>query len=90
MTNISAYLPAKGDTLWEFKGGPWDKMGLSCDMDLAPTQITLDGHVYSRRVVTAKEMGLDPEKYVNDPHDLITTDYVYKGAPHGQEVQPTY
>lgn len=74
-------MPLKGDTWWEFKGGPLDNQGWWIDLDIAPSQLIADGHCYNRVVRTLREItGEDTrEKYLNDPDEPFDFDYIYAG-----------
>lgn len=77
--DIRPYLPTQGDTLFELRGGPWDKLGMWFYRDHSPGVVVLDGHVYRQRVLTLSELVSDPENYINQPDDWIVTQYNYAG-----------
>lgn len=76
--NVGPFVPAEGDTLYECRGGPYDKMGIHFNSDNAPVRMFLDGHLYLKVEKTFEEYaGEDADQYMNDPEEMFITEYHY-------------
>lgn len=80
-SDLDAFTPVEGDTEFEMKGGPFDKLLLCFDLAHAPQVIAFDAHVYVKFIQTwmefAEEAADDPE-YDREPDEIFITEYHYK------------